>query len=156
MSVAALFGLAGFVCAATTMALTRSVFAAMMALAGAGAFAALAALGLGAPLLALGLGVTLIVLTPVALFGAGLAMPATAPRGLGPAGIGAALSFGLLAALLAWAAWGRGGANVVVPLRPEAEALWVGVISTALGLGAFGLLAYGERGAFGGDDEEAP
>jgi hypothetical protein len=151
VSVVALAGLAGLLACAVIVALTRSIFAAMMALVGAGASAALAAAGVAAPNLAMTLGVTLIVLAPAAFFAAGLAMAPTAPRRRGPAAIGAAIGFGALAALTVWAGQAKGKAYLVASIRPEAEALWLAVTALVLGVGAFSLLAFGERGAYGDD-----
>lgn len=133
------------------MALTRALFAMAMLFAAFGALAALAALALGAPLVALTLAAVAAGLAPVLLLGAVLLSARTAKPRRRPPAVATPLAAALAIGVALWGARDLGVARVSAAPLEGAPALWLAALAFAAGAGAFVLLAFGERGALGGE-----
>jgi hypothetical protein len=146
---AAFVGLAGLIAVALAAALTRSLFVLTMLVAAFGALAAVTALALSAPQAGLVFALTGAGLAPLIFLAVLLLSGRTAkPRGRGRAWITAAAIAIAVLLVLAVSAETSLAPRVAIEQTPSG-ALWLAALLLAAGVGGFGLLAFGERGALG-------
>lgn len=150
---AALACLALMIALAVSIVMTRALFAVAILFCAFGALASLAALVLGAPLAALALAALAAGLAPVLLLGAVLLSARTAKPRRRPPAVATPLAVVGVVGLTLWSARDLGAARAIAAPVESAPALWLAALALAAGLGAFALLAFGERGALG---EDAP
>lgn len=151
LALAAMIGLAVL---AGTVAVSRTLFAIAALTAAFGALASLAAVALGAPYAALAFALAGAGLWPLFLLGSVL-LSARAARARRLRIIATPLAFVLIGAAVLWLARDVALAPPIAPMHAPAigaAALWIGALAAIGGLGAFALLAFGERGGF----ERAP
>lgn len=142
----ALAALIGVGVVAITVMWSRVLFSIAMAFAVAFVLAALAALALGAPLMAMALAVLGVGIAPVFMLGVMLLTGRAARPWRGRAVVAPAALAGIAAVI----AWGARDVMGAAPAHDGAHgvAIWLGALVLAAGVGAFALLAFGERGGF--------
>ncbi|MET0181266.1 MAG: hypothetical protein ABW199_00110 [Caulobacterales bacterium] len=148
--IVALVCMVGVLAAAWAAAATRTLFAAGMYAAAIGASAAIAALALRAPYAALAFAAIGAGAAPILLLGVTLLTSRAAKARRAPRAIATPLA---ACAVIGAAAWFARDLLALppamhAPQSPDAIGLWIGALLFAAGIGAFALLAFGERGAF--------